>query len=121
MIHTRTQRKQYEAAYQVARDIATRWGRTVEGHSWGRIILKRFSLILGERDEFAIEFHVNALAFEYVSERNDAIAKTERAHPGFYYKLLMGRLGAFRQYPVGVSRAAIEAYLYPRRTQTKAA
>jgi hypothetical protein len=103
--------EQYECAFRTARDIGLRFGRTPNGHFWGRIILKLFGQLLEQDDEFLVECRVNGLVEEFV-------AGSARDCPGArarFMGILMERLDEIRQHPAVVSKAAIESYLYPRR------
>jgi len=103
--------EQYELAYRTARAIGQRFGRTPNGHFWGRIILKLFGELLEQEDEFLVECRVNGLVEEYV-------AGSAWDGPGGraeFMRILMEWLDEIRQYPTDVSKAGIERYLHPER------
>jgi hypothetical protein len=103
--------QQYELAYRTASDIGQRFGRTSNGHLWGRIILKLFGELLDQDDEFLVECRVNGLVEEYV-------AGSAWDYPGGraeFMHILMEWLEEVRQYPAEIAKAGIESYLHPRR------
>jgi len=108
--------EQYERAYRTARAIGQRFGRTPDGHFWGRIILRLFLELLDRGDEFLVECKVNGLVEQYVtgSAWDRPGGRAELMH------ILLEWLDEVRRYPPEVSRAGIESYLYPeRRAQHK--
>lgn len=108
--------EQYEWAYETARAIGQRFGRTSNGHFWGRIILKLFGELLDQDDEFIVECRVNGLVEDY-------IAGSAWDYPGGradFMRILMDWLDEIRQYPTEISKAGIEKYFHPeRRAQYK--
>ncbi|MBM4027085.1 MAG: hypothetical protein FJ280_17025 [Planctomycetes bacterium] len=101
--------EQYERAYRTARDIGQQFGRTSNGHFWGRIILKLFEGLLEQDDEFLVESRVNGLVEQYV-------AGSAWDYPGGradFMHLLLEQLEELRQYPTETAKAAIEGYLHP--------
>ncbi len=103
--------EQYERAYRIVSDIGQQFGRTPNGHFWGRIILVLFRQLLEQDDEFLVECRVNSLVEQYV-------AGSAWDHPGGraeFMGILMDRLDQIRQYPPAIARAAIESYLHPQR------
>ena len=107
-----SQNRQYEMAYRTARAIGQRFGRTPSGHFWGRIILKRFSELLEQDDEFLVECRVNGLVEEYVpgSAWDGPGGRAE------FMRILMDWLDELRQYPPEISKAGIDSYLHPERS-----
>ncbi len=103
--------RQHELAYQTAGAIGQRFGRTPDGHFWGRIILKLFVQLLEQEDEFLVECKVNGLVEEYVA----GSAWDRPGGRGAFMHILMEWLDEVRRYPPAVSRAAIGSYLYPER------
>jgi hypothetical protein len=103
--------KQYELAYETARAIGQRFGRTPDGHFWGRIILKLFVRLLEQDDEFLVECRVNGLVEEYVA----GSAWDRPGGRGAFMRILLECLDELRRYPPALARAGIESYLYPER------
>jgi hypothetical protein len=104
-------RDQYEMAYSTARAIGQRFGRTPNGHFWGRIILKLFGELLDQDDEFLVECKVNSLVEEYVA----GSAWDAPGGRADFMRILMDWLDEIRQYPPEISKAGIESYLHPER------
>jgi hypothetical protein len=103
--------KQYEMAYRTARAIGQRFGRTSNGHFWGRIILKLFGELLEQDDEFLVECRMNGLVEQYVAG-SAWDAPGGRAE---FMQILMDWLEEMRQYPAEIAQAGIESYLHPER------
>jgi hypothetical protein len=103
--------QQYEFVYGTASDIGLRFGRTPNGHFWGRIILRLFGELLEQDDEFIVECKVNGLVEQYVGG-SDCDYPGDRAD---LMCIFMEWLDEIRQYPAEVSKAGIESYLYPPR------
>ena len=103
--------EQHESAFRTASDIGQRFGRTPNGHLWGRIILKLFGELLEQDDEFLVECKVNGLVEEYVagSAWDYPGGRAECMH------ILMEWLDEIRQYPTEIAQAGIESYLHPQR------